>query len=70
MNDLEFVCVRFNFLMFFKGIDVFDGSLCGEGAVIWIESVGDNLGDVIGVCNFVCVGCWWWRGDVAGVKNV
>ena len=67
---MEFVCVSLNFPIFFKSIDVFHGSLRGEGAVIWVESVGDNLGDVISVCNVVCVGSWWWRGDVAGVNIV
>ena len=45
-----------------------DSSLCGNGAVILIESVGDNLGDVVGVCNVICVGCWWEWENVAGVK--
>ena len=66
--DLEFVCVCFNFPLFFESVDVFDGSLCDEGAVIWVESVGDILGDVVDVCNVGCVGCWWGRGDVAGIK--
>ena len=39
-NDLEFACVCLYFPMFFKSVDVFDGSLCGEGAVIWVGSVG------------------------------
>ena len=56
--------------MFFESVDVFVGSLCVVGAVIWIETVGDNLGDVIGVCNVVYVGCWWGRGDVASVRIV
>ena len=58
------------FQRFSKIVDVCDCSFCGEGAVIWIENVGENLGYVIGVCNVVCAGCWWWRGDVVGVKIV
>ena len=42
-----------------------DGSFCGKGAVIWVECVGDNLGDVVRVCN---VGCVRARRNVAGVK--
>ena len=64
-NDLEIIGVSFNFPLFFECVD---GSLFGKSAVIWIESMGD-LGDIVGVCNVVCVGgCWWGRGDVAGVK--
>ena len=66
-NDMEFVGVCFDFPLFFKSVDVCDGSLCGEGAVIWVEMIGDNLGDVVGVCNVVCVVLWMGRGDVAGV---
>ena len=44
------------------------GSVCGRGTVIWVECVGDHLGDVVGVCNVGCVGCLWGRGDVAGVE--
>ena len=29
--------------MFFKSFDVFDGSLCGKGAALWVESVGNKL---------------------------
>ena len=42
-NNLEFVCVCFNFPMFFKSFDVFDGPMCGTGAALCIESVGNNL---------------------------
>ena len=49
-----------NLLMFVLIISLFfesvDGSLCGESAVIWIGSVGDNLVDIVGACNVVCVG--------------
>ena len=45
-----------------------DGSFCGKGAVTWVEYVGDSLGDVVGVCNVGCVGCWWDRVDVTGVE--
>ena len=45
-----------------------DGSLCGKDTVIWVEFVGYNLDDV-GVCNAGCMGCWWGRGDVTGVKT-
>ena len=31
--------------------------LMADGTVIWIKSVGDNLGDAVGVCNVVYVGC-------------
>ena len=44
------------------------GSLCGKGAVIWVECVEDNLGDVTGICNVGCLGCWSGRGDVAGIE--
>ena len=67
---MDIICVCFNFPLFFESVDVFDGSLCGEGTVIWVESVGDNLSDVVVVCNVVCVGSRWERGDVAGVKIV
>ena len=61
-NDLEFACVCFNFPMFSKSVDVFDDFFCTEGAVIWIESVGDNLGNVIGASNVVCDGrCRWCK---------
>ena len=54
---MEFIDICFNFPLFFESVDVVNISLCDKGAVIWIESVGDNLGDVVGVCNVVCVGC-------------
>ena len=50
LNLFVFVLI---FLFFLESIDVIDVYLCGKCAVIWIESVGDNLGNVIGVCNFV-----------------
>ena len=56
-NYLEFIGVYFNFLLFFKSVDVVDGSLCVKGALIRIESVGDNLGDVVSVYNVACVDC-------------
>ena len=62
------LCVCLNFPLFFESVDVVYGSLCGKGAVIWVEFVGDNLGDVVGACNVGCVGCWCGRGDVAGVQ--
>ena len=65
---MEFIDICFNFPLFFESVDVVNISLCDKGAVIWIESVEDNLGDVVSVCNVVCVGCWWERGDVAGVN--
>ena len=37
--------------------------LCGKGKVIRVEFVGDNLGNVVGVYNVGCVGCWWRRED-------
>ena len=52
---MEFVCVCFDFPEFFEFVDVCDGSFCGDGAVIWVEAVSDNLSDVVGVCNVVCV---------------
>ena len=48
-NDLEFIGVCLNFPYIFESVDMVDGSLCGKGAVIWVESVGGNLGDVVGV---------------------
>ena len=56
-NCLEFIGVCSNFPLFFKSVDVVDGSLCGKGAVIWIEFFRDNLGDVVGACNVGCGGC-------------
>ena len=54
-NDLEFVCVCFDFPEFFEFVDVCDGSFCGDGAVVWVEAVSGNLSDVVGVCDVVCV---------------
>ena len=66
--DLEFIGVCFNYPLFFESVDVVEGCLCGKGAVIWIESVRDDLSDPVVICNVVCVGCWCRREDVAGVK--
>ena len=49
--DLNFIGVCMTFPLFFESVDVVDVSLSGKGAVIWVESVGDNLGDNVGVCN-------------------
>ena len=54
-NDLEFVCVCFDFPEFFELVDMCDGTFCGGGAVVWIEAVSSDLSDVVGVCNVVCV---------------
>ena len=35
-----------------------DGYLCGKGAVIWIKSVGDKLGDVV-YAMFVVLAVAW-----------
>ena len=58
---MEFIGVCLNFLLFFKSVDVVDGSLCGKDAITWVEFVGANLGDVVDVCNVS-----WRRGDAAG----
>ena len=49
-DDLEFIDVCYNSPLFFENADVIDGSFRGKGAVIWIENMGDNLGNVVGVC--------------------
>ena len=55
-NDMKFIDACYNFPLLFKSVDVVDGSLCVKGAEIWVESVGHNLGDLVGVCNVGCVG--------------
>ena len=67
-NYLDFIGVYLNFPLFFYSVDVVDGSLCCKSPIIWVECVGDNLGDVVGVCNIGCVRCWRGRVDVACVK--
>ena len=48
-NDSKIIDLCFNFPLFFESVDMVDGSLCGKGTVIWFESVGDNLNDVVGI---------------------